>query len=196
MTLTRTRVAAGMVALAVLAAVLIAAVSGSGDTSRHRASGPFAWLHPTPPPPGWKVARTAGGAALAYPPGWRPIRTDSGTASVALLGGGGRIAGYLNATPRQGTETPANWNRFRPQHNRREGARNVRLIASATGVRFRSGLGSCVIDSYATSRAAYREIACLVAGPKSAQVVVAAAPEGLWGREAATLERAVSSFAS
>ena len=51
---------------------------------------------------------------LAYPPGWTPIKTDPGTASVALLGGGERIDGYLNATPRQGNETLADWSRFRP----------------------------------------------------------------------------------
>jgi len=52
---------------------------------------------------------------LPYPPGWTPIKTDPGTASVALLGGGKRIDGYLNATPRQGNETLADWSRFR--HN-------------------------------------------------------------------------------
>jgi hypothetical protein len=51
-----------------------------------------------------------------------------------------------------------------------------------------------VIDSYRTSKDAYREIACLVAGPSSSAVVVAAAPTALWNDQAATLERAVSSF--
>jgi hypothetical protein len=51
-----------------------------------------------------------------------------------------------------------------------------------------------VIDTYATSKAAYREIACLVAGKRSTAVMVAAAPDALWDREAATLERAMSSF--
>ncbi|HEX8854137.1 MAG TPA: hypothetical protein VF752_00950, partial [Thermoleophilaceae bacterium] len=193
-TLTWTRVAAGVVAIAVLAAGLVVAFVGSGDSSRGAASGSFAWLHPASPPAGWKVARTARGAALAYPPGWTPIESDRGTASVALLGSGGRIAGYLNATPKQGAETLANWSRFRPQHNSNEGSRDEHLIASTTDARFRSAHGACVIDSYSTSRAAYREIACLAAGPRSTAVVVAAAPEDLWAREAATLERAVSSF--
>lgn len=133
---------------------------------------------------------------LAYPPGWTPIKTDSGTASVALLGRGERIDGYLNATPRQGTETLADWRRFRPQHNQDEGDRGVRLLAATTDGRFRSGRGACVIDTYTTSKADYREIACLVSGPGSSAVVVAAAPTSLWDQQASTLERAVSSFAA
>jgi hypothetical protein len=112
---------------------------------------------------------------------------------VALLRGG-RIEAYLNATPKQGTETLANWSRFRPEHVRGEGARDVRLTASTGDAPFRSGRGSCVIDTYRTSKAAYREIACLVSGPGSSAVLVAAAEVGLWGREAPALERAVSSF--
>ena len=78
---------------------------------------------------------------LAYPPGWTPIKTDPGTASVALLGGSGRIDGYLNATPRQGTETLADWSRFRPQHNQGEGDRGVRLVAATTTARFARDAG-------------------------------------------------------
>jgi hypothetical protein len=131
---------------------------------------------------------------LAYPPGWTPLKTDPGTASVALLGGGERIEGYLNATPRQGTETLADWSRFRPQHNQDEGDRGVRLLAASTTARFRSGRGACVIDTYTTSKARYREIACLVSGPRSSAVVIAAAPTALWNQHAATLQRAVASF--
>ena len=134
------------------------------------------------------------GGTLAYPPGWRPITTDPGTASVALFGRDNAIDAYLNATPKQGTETLANWSRFRPDHNLDEGNRSLRLIAAASRLRFRSGRGSCVIDDYTTSKATYREIACLVSGPRSSAVVVAAAPLALWDRQAATLERAVSSF--
>jgi hypothetical protein len=181
------------VAVAGIAVVLLAGASG-GEPSHRRASGAFAWLRPALPPAGWRVARIPDGAALAYPPAFRPIRTDPGTASVALLGRGGRIEAYLNATPKQGTETLANWSRFRPQHNRGEGDRSVHLVASTGDARFRSGRGACVIDAYTTSKATYQEIACLVSGPRSTSVVVAAAPVELWGRHAATLERAVSSF--
>ena len=59
----------------------------------------------------------------------------------------------------------ANWSRFRPEHNRGEGDRDVRLIASSSDLTFRAGRGSCVIDDYTTSKATYREIACLVSGP-------------------------------
>src|SRR4051794_101425 len=128
--MTRTRTTAGLVALAAAAVVLIVGVGGGGQSGHPHASAPFAWLHPTQPPAGWKVARSSGGA-LSYPPGWRPIKTDPGTASVALLGDGHRIDGFLNATPKQGKETLANWSRFRPAHNREEGDRNVRVIASA-----------------------------------------------------------------
>ena len=131
---------------------------------------------------------------LAYPPEWTPIETDPGTASVALLGDGDRLDGYLNATPGQGAETLADWSRFRPRHNQGEGDRSVRILAATTAGRFRSGRGACVIDTYTTPKAAYREIACLVSGPSRGTVVVAAAPVALWARHAATLERAVSSF--
>ena len=191
--MTRTRATAGLVALAAAAVVLIVGVGGGQAGHRH-ASEPFAWLHPAPPPAGWTVARTARGGALAYPPGWKPIKTDPGTASAALLGRSGRIDGYLNATPKQGKETLANWSRFRPAHNREEGDRNVRVIASARDLRFRGGRGSCVIDTYTTSKANYHEIACLVAGRTSSAVIVAAAPVELWNSQAATLRRAVSSF--
>ena len=97
-------------------------------------------------------------------------------------------------TPKQGTETLASWSDFRPEHNRDEGDQSVRLIASSNDLTFRSGRGSCVIDDYTTSEATYREIACLVSGPRSSAVVVAAAPSPLWNHQAATLERAVSSF--
>jgi len=169
---------------------------GGGEASHRRGVAPFAWLRPSPPPASWKVVRIAGGSALAYPPGWGPIRTDPGTASVALLGRRERIDAYLNATPKQGAESLANWSRFRPDHNRGEGSRGVRVVASATDLSFRSGRGSCVIDSYTTSKAAYREIACLVAGRRSSAVVVAAAPSPLWHAHAVALQRAVSSFVS
>jgi len=184
--------------IAVAATLLVVGLAGcgGGQASHRRASAPFAWVRPASPPKAWKVARIAGGAALAYPPGWRPIETDPGTASVALLGADGRIDGYLNATPKQGTETLGNWSRSRPGHNRGEGNRNVRVVASSQDLTFRSGPGACVIDTYTTTKATYREIACLVTGSRSSAVVVAAAPTARWDHQAATLERAVSRFAS
>jgi len=155
----------------------------------------FRWLRPQPPPAGWKLARLPSGVAtIAYPRTWRPIQTDPGTVSVALLGHAGSIRGYLNVTPRQGTETLANWPSFRIDHLGDEGSTDVRLIARAHGLGFRSGRGSCVIDSYRTSRARYREIACLVAGNRTSSVVVGAALSTTWAQQARTIERAIASF--
>jgi hypothetical protein len=193
MTKRRTSIAVAVVALGLLA-VAVMATAGGGGESRGRPSGPFAWLHPSSPPAGWKIARTAGGASFAYPPGWSRIHGDPGTASVALRASGGLIDGFLNATPKQGAETLANWSHFRPRHNSGEGDRHERIVASTTDARFRAGHGSCVIDTYATSKATYREIACLVVSKRSTAVMVAAAPDALWDQQATTLERAISSF--
>lgn len=185
-----------------LVAAAIAAILGvwggaaAGSASGDARAPAFRWLQPRPAPSGWKVARLPSGAAtFAYPRTWRPIRTDPGTASVALIGRGRSIRGYLNATPRQGSETLANWPTFRIQHLREEeSSKDVRLIASARGLGFRSGRGSCVIDSYRTSRTRYREIACLVAGARTSSVVVGAAPSRTWAQQAETIERAISSL--
>jgi hypothetical protein len=190
----RRRTSLSLLAVGLAAVLVIVIVSAGGGQSSHRPAAAFAWLRPAAAPTGWGTARTSGGAAIAYPPGWRTIKTDPGTASVALIGNGDRIDGYLNVTPKQGPETLANWSQFRTGHNRGEGDRNVRVIASSGGLSFRTGHGSCVIDTYDTSKATYREIACLVSGHGSTSVVVAAAPSALWSREAATLQRAVSSF--
>ena len=184
---------AAVVAIGVVAVVFAVSRGAGRQTSHSPASQAFSWLQPAPAPAGWNVARTPAGA-LAYPPGWTPIKTDPNTASVAQLGTTGAIDAFLNATPREGTETLANWSHFRPAHNKREGSQDVRLIASSTNLNFRTGRSSCVIDDYTTSSARYREIACLVAGPTSTAVVVAAAPTARWDQQAMTLERAVSSF--
>ena len=170
--------------------------AADGSASLNGQAPAFRWLHPRPAPRGWKLARLPSGAAtFAYPKTWRPIRTDPGTASVALIGHARSIRGYLNATPRQGTETLANWPSFRIQHLREEeSSTDVRLIASAHGLRFRSGRGSCVIDSYRTSRTRYREIACLVAGARTSSVLVGAAPSKTWAQRAETIERAFASL--
>ncbi len=192
----RTRAVMGLSVIVVVVVALVIALAGAGDTSTRRASGPFAWLRPGPPPAGWHVARIPNGAALAYPPGWAAIESDPGSASVAVRGAGGEIDGYLNVTPRQGAETLANWSRFRLQKNRSEGERDEHLLAAAGELPFRSARGSCVIDSYTTSLTTYEEIACLVSGAHSSSVVVAAAPAGLWRVRSVVLERAVSSFAA
>jgi hypothetical protein len=154
----------------------------------------FTWLRPAPHPRGWKVAVTRSGARLAYPPGWREIRTDPGTVSAAPAGPRGVFVGYLNATPGIAEETLANWSRFRVAHVAAEGARRVHLTAASTELRFRLARGSCVIDSYSTPKARFREISCVVAGLRGTTVVVAAAPVADWAQKVGVLERAVASF--
>ncbi|MBV8217778.1 MAG: hypothetical protein JO325_04890 [Solirubrobacterales bacterium] len=155
----------------------------------------FAWLHPGPAPPAWRLARLTGTAALAYPPSWHQIESDPGTVSAATVASGsGLITQYLNATPRQADETLANWSSFRPAHNREEGDSQDQVLAAAHDLRFRNGRGSCVIDRYRTSRTRYTEIACLVQARATETVVVAAGLASHWAQEAPALERAVSAF--
>jgi hypothetical protein len=155
----------------------------------------LAWVHPAPAPSGWSTkSLPSGNASLAYPPRWRLSRTDPGTVT-ATLRRDGQIAGYLNITPQSGEETLANWASFRPAHNREEGDRDLVVLASATGLRFRDGRGSCVKDSYSTKTdRRYTEIACMVRGPKATTVIVGATTPALWESLSPTLQRAISSF--
>lgn len=191
-------------ALALVAAlVALAGTSLAFDPSsgtRHqpapdRASA-FSWLRPRALAPTWQALPLPGSPArLPLPPGWRAADGDPGTRTAELRGAGGAIAGYLNATPRQGEESLANWTQFRIDHNREEGDRDVRLRASADNLRFAAAVGSCVLDTYRTvSGRRYREIACLVAGHTAATVIVAAATPSRWSGEAADLRRAVGAF--
>ena len=185
-----------------LAVVLAAAVSACGATQRASTTSPatanppaFAWLHPRAAPSGWPSARLADSAAFAYPRSWQRIHSDPETASAARMDPhSDLIADYLNVTPQQGEETLQNWGRFRPAHDVEEGDSRVQLLAAAHGLRFRDGRGSCVIDRYRTPATTYQEIACLVRGPRSANVIVAAALASRWAQDAPTLERVVSSF--
>jgi hypothetical protein len=167
----------------------------AGVSAGPRHPAPFAWLAPAPAPAAWSLARLAGTATLAYPRSWHRIESDPGTVSAAVVvPRTGLIVEYLNVTPKQTTETLANWSRFRPAHNQEEGDAHEQVVAAARGVRFRDGQGSCVIDRYRTSRARYQEIACLVRAPAGETVIVAAGLAARWRQEAPTLERAVSAF--
>jgi hypothetical protein len=180
--------------------IVLAGCGAASKTHRSDVTQPpsaFAWLRPAAAPVGWKHARLpSSGATLAYPPGWHAIHTDPGTASVALTNARHKIVGYLNATPRQGAETLANWARFRTGHIREEGSRQVRTAAAATGLRFRSGQGSCVVDDYRNAATRYREIACIVKGARATTVIVGAAPAAEWAKRAAVIEPAIASFAT
>jgi hypothetical protein len=62
---------------------------------------------------------------------------------------------YLNATPRQGTESLTHWAAFRLALLRSDDATSAREVAAAEGVKFRGGTGSCVIDAYAAPAASW-----------------------------------------
>jgi hypothetical protein len=189
---TATSKAIGALVLIVVALIL---ASCGGDGGAAPGSSRFGWLRPTSIPAGWSAARLpTGTATMAYPPHWRRIAGDPGTVSAALLGAGEKIVGYLNATPRQANETLSNWATFRPDHNAHEGDRHVHTLAATRTLPFRSGHASCVIDTYRTSRAAYREIACLVTRDRNATVIVAASTTAAWPHHHRQLERAVQAF--
>ena len=185
-----------------LTALTALALTACGGASHHqsRAAGPsgaFSWLRPAASPAGWTIARLPSGkAALAYPPGWRAIKTDPGTVSAAIPGRGRphpglpqRHAGIWSRDPRQLGDS-------RPAHNQDEGDSAVRTLASARGLRFSAGSGSCVIDAYRTVSDRYREIACLVKGARATTVVVGAAEPAAWPVLAPQLERAIASFST
>jgi hypothetical protein len=183
-------------ATAAALAVAGSAVGISGALGGSEAPSSFSWVRPAVAPPGWSALRLPGSPArLPMPPGWRREDGDAGTRTAALRSSTGAIAGYLNATPRQGSESAAGWSEFRIEHNRDEGEREVRLLAGASDLRFRSATGSCVLDSYLTeSGNRYRELACIVAGRTATTVIVGAAPPRRWAAEAPTIEQAIDSF--
>ncbi len=166
----------------------------AASAGRLGASG-FRSSHPAAAPLAWGKAKITTGAVLFYPPGWRLIRGDRGTATAVTIDGEKRIAGYLNLTPRQSRETLADWTSFRVSHNAQEGDREVRREAARQDLRFRSGRGTCVRDSYTTvSHARYIELACLVMGSSATSVIVGAAPPQQWSRMSPLLERAIGAL--
>ena len=179
-------------------ATLLVLGSGCGGSGVAQAPStpapPYSWLKPAAAPAGWKAATTPGGAVLAYPPGWHVIPGDAGTVSAALTASGGLIVGYLNATPATSSEVPSTWARFRVEHNGEEGDRHVRLVAQAAGLRFLTGAGACVTDSYRTSASPYTEIACVVRGRGQPAVIVAAATSSAWAAQRAALQTAIAAF--
>jgi len=157
----------------------------------------FPPLVPAAAPASWPhLALPGGTAVLSYPPSLRQIHGDADAVSAARLGPGSAIQLYLNATPRQGTESLARWAAFRLALLRSDDAASAREVAAAEGVKFRGGTGSCVIDVYVTRIGAhhYQEIACLVQGRTSASVIVAAAPAAQWATAQPLLLRAVAAY--
>jgi hypothetical protein len=188
-------VAARAACFAALAAACAFAASCGGAGSSGSPDAGIPALVPAVAPSSWRAARIPTGAVLAYPPSWRLAHGDPGTATAILSEGRDRIGGYLNVTARQGHETLANWPAFRVAHNAEEGERGGRLEGARTGVRFRTGRGSCVRDSYTTSTGVrYVELACLVRGRLASTVIVGAAPGRRWSVVAPTLARAIGAF--
>ena len=199
-----------LAALAALAITLMCTACGSSSSSTTTTSSSttttvaaaapvgghaFSWLTPAGAPAGWPLATIPSGARMAHPPRWNRLHSDPGTVSAALLGVHGAFLGYLNATPRQGDETLADWAHFRVAHNEDEGDSHIRTIAAATNLRFRNGHGSCVQDSYATKTGAhYIEIACIVAGKRATTVIVGAAPPDQWRPVSPLIQRSISAF--
>jgi hypothetical protein len=167
----------------------------TGGASGPTTAGVFPAVRPAAAPAAWGEAKIPTGAVLSYPPGWRLTRGDTGTATAVQLDGQGRIAGYLNLTPRQSRETLADWTGFRIRHNVEEGDRDVTREAVRDDVPFRRGRGACVRDGYTTvTGARYIELACLVTGARATSVIVGAAPPREWSRIAPTLERAIGAL--
>lgn len=163
--------------------------SSTGSTPPKRA---FSWFVAKAAPSGWQSVRIPSGAEMFYPASWRREDGDPGTATAALLTSKGAFLGYLNITPQQGPEKLTGWAAFRIHHDKEEGDQHVKQLASAAGLRFRTGRGSCVEDSYSTEiHKHYIEIACIVAGKKATTVIVGAAPPSAWPRQAPVIERAI-----
>jgi hypothetical protein len=103
--------------------------------------------------------------------------------------------GYINVTPRQGTEQLHGFAAFRIDRLGDEDT-SVHEIAAAENVTFAGAVGSCVNDDYRTRVGdnRYEEIACLVAGRRSQYVIVAAALFADWARFAPEFRTAVAAF--
>src|SRR5215469_8218067 len=92
----------------VLAAAVLGFTYRGNDASALRVSAPqgqFAWLEQTSLPQGWtQLDGDPPLEPLPVPPGFHAVAGDPGTLTAVLFGRGGAYLGYLNATPRQGSE--------------------------------------------------------------------------------------------
>jgi hypothetical protein len=188
----------GWQALAAAAATAIITITVVASAVAARSpGGAFPPLHPAAAPAGWPHLTLSGGTAvLSYPPSLRPLAGDKAAVTAAQLSAGGRYQLYLNATPRQGTETLHGWAAFRLHHLLSDHAAAAHEVAAAQDVKFRGGTGSCVIDNYRTRIGAhhFQEIACLVQGHTSASVIIAAAPTATWAQARPLLFQAVDAY--
>jgi hypothetical protein len=186
---------------ALLTAAVIAGLTAAGlwwhSSAPTPAAGSFAWFTAAVAPRSWmRVQLPDGSATLAFPAVLRRLPADRGAISVGEFVGRQRFPTlYLNATPREGHETLADWRAFRLQHLMDE-ARAVHFEGAARDLRFLGGTASCVADEYVTRVADnhYREIACYVAGRGGGSVLVAATVARDWVRYGGVLERAVEAY--
>lgn len=188
---------AALLAATAAAAALIAAFAVPGLPRHVVHSRGFPRLTPAAAPATWRhLTLPDRTAVLSYPPSLRPVIGDRDAVSAAKRGPAGGYLLYLNATPRQGAENLRNWAAYRLQFLRADDASTARRDAAASGVRFRGGTGSCVVDDYLTRIGAhhYQEIACLVQGRTGASVIIAAAPAAQWTQAEPLLERAVAAY--
>ncbi|HMD57887.1 MAG TPA: hypothetical protein VKG82_10495 [Solirubrobacteraceae bacterium] len=201
--------AAGTAAAAMMAAAVALAASPNARGLRAGAQGTQTpadavlvaqsspWPIPAPAPASWTAATIASRAAtLFYPASWRALAGDAGTVTAALLDAEGAYHGYLNVTPRQGAERLQGWAAFRIGRNRGEGDRRVHEIGSAQDVAFSGARGSCVMDTYLSRVGShpYRELACLVKGPRATSVFVGATLARDWSTLGPLIERAAGAF--
>lgn len=133
---------------------------------------------------------------MAFPPDMHRVPSDKGAVSAAKSGANGSFELYLNATPRQGHETLADWPGFRLEHLTEDDASSAHLISQNHGVRFLGGTGTCVIDQYVTKAKSHHftELACFVKGSTGSSVIVAAAPTANWTVAAPVLKQAVAAY--
>jgi hypothetical protein len=126
----------------------------------------------------------------------QPVESDPYAVAAAQKDAAGRFLTYLNAGPSNGGEQVRGWPSFRIAHLRDEGDTSVNERAEASGLAFRGGNGSCVIDDYVTrvKDNHYREIACIAQGRTTASVIVATALASRWARSAPQLERAIAAW--
>jgi hypothetical protein len=192
----------GWAAAGTLAAASVAAgCSSSPATGEHPSGGasvpPVGALAARQAPAGWHNASLLGGrAVLAYPPAMHLVNGDRGSVSAAKFNASGSYLMYLNATPKQNSETLRNWPGFRIEHLKDETAVRARLIAESRSVRFLGGTGTCVIDTYVTNVNSnhYTELACFVRGQTTSSVIIAAAPTASWASASPVLMRAVAAY--
>jgi hypothetical protein len=183
------------------ASVAVAGCSSSPATGGHPAGSasvpPVQVLAARHAPAGWHKASLLGGrAVLAYPPAMHMVESDRGTVSAAKFSASGAYLMYLNATPKQSSETLRNWPGFRIEHLKHENAATARLIAESGGVHFLGGTGTCVVDAYVTKLKSnhYTELACFVRGQTTSSVIIAAAPTASWAAASPVLMRAVAAY--